>query len=65
MGIGGLGKRLLASRWGGGGEVGVADGEEIGVQGGDVVVLDLRLEEWRAVWIGEWGMGEVLFCMLL
>ena len=43
----------------------MADGEEIGVQGGDVVVLDLRLEEWRAVWIGEWGMGEVLFCMLL
>ena len=30
----------MATGWGGGGEVGVADGEEVGVEGGDVVVLD-------------------------
>ena len=38
-GGGGLGGRLAAPGWGGGGEVGVADGEEIGVERGDVVVL--------------------------
>lgn len=37
VGLGGL--ALATMGRGGGGEVGVADGEEVGVEGGDVVVL--------------------------
>ena len=62
VGGGGLGGWLVAPRWGGGGEVGVADGEEVGVEGGYVVVLGEGLVRL----IGEGGgLGEVLFCRLL
>ena len=37
----------MAPRRGGGGEVGLADGEEVGVEGGDVVVLGSRLVRGR------------------
>ena len=54
MGAGGLGGEMAPGRRGGG-EVGLADGEEVGVEGGDVVVLGSGLVRWR---VGVDGEGE-------